>query len=239
MVDVGDLREGVMPEDVLDTARSILEIRNSGVVLAGLGANYACANGVLPSKDNLELLNTLAEDVENCLGHRLDIISAGGSAILEWIKTEILPEKINQIRVGQSILLGTIPGSNTKHPLLNEDTMHFESTIIEIKSKPSAPVGPRGGNAFGLREEVADLGTRRRAILDFGVVDTDPRALVVTEPGMAIVVSNSDYTVVDVTDCDRPFYVGDKVRFGLRYRSMLQSFLSPNVPKSILTSEFA
>jgi predicted amino acid racemase len=187
----------------------------------------------LPSKDNLQLLSSLADEVEQRLGFHLDTISVGGSAILDWMREEALPDRVNQIRVGESILLGTVPGSNTRHPDLHDNTMYLEATIVEMKSKPSAPTGVRGGDAFGFKKDVSDLGIRRRAILDFGVVDTDPRDLVVTEAGMAIVVSNSDYTVVDVTECSRRFLVGGKIKFGLRYKSMLQSFLSPTLSKMV------
>ena len=73
MVDVGDLREGILKENVLDIAGQISCLK--GIKLSGLGTNMGCFGGVLPSPKNLGMLVELGHTVENLLGHKLDIIS--------------------------------------------------------------------------------------------------------------------------------------------------------------------
>lgn len=68
MVDNGDLREGVMPEDTLRTVREILEIRSRHLIFCGLGSNLGCCSGILPDDENMNLLQELATDIEKYLG---------------------------------------------------------------------------------------------------------------------------------------------------------------------------
>ncbi|MDZ7873364.1 MAG: hypothetical protein U5N27_09550 [Rhizobium sp.] len=105
--------------------------------------------------------------------------------------------------------------------------------IVELKSKPSFPAGEKTGDAFGVCREPEDRGIRTRAILDFGVVDTDPASLISTVPGLSIITSNSDYTVVDITECNFPYHVGDRIKFKLTYKSMLQCFTSVQLQKNV------
>ena len=46
MVELGDLREGIMPEDLLSTVRETLRCRN--IVLKGIGTNLACPERRVP-----------------------------------------------------------------------------------------------------------------------------------------------------------------------------------------------
>ena len=51
MVDIGDLREGVLIEDVVSTVREILKLDN--IKLIGLGTNVTCYGGVIPDSRKL------------------------------------------------------------------------------------------------------------------------------------------------------------------------------------------
>ncbi len=98
MIEVGDLREGVMPEDAVRTVRKILELGSKHLELSGIGANLACCSGVLPSSENVSLLNGLAEEIETSLGYPMEKVSIGGSVMLDWMENHSLPPRINQSR---------------------------------------------------------------------------------------------------------------------------------------------
>ncbi len=238
MVDIGDLREGVMPEEVLGTVRGILEIRTRHLRFLGLGTNLACCNGILPDERNLLLLQTLALDIEKHLGHEVETISVGGSVMLDWMADYTLPPKIRQIRMGEAILLGNIPAVNKKHPDLSDDALIFRGEILEIREKPSMPSGRQGLDALGRKPpQSEDQGIRTRAILNFGAVDTAPAGITPHLNGIRVVTANSEYTVADVTDCDLRLRPGDTLDFSVSYSAMIQSFLSPYVRVSVIDRE--
>lgn len=229
MVDTGDLREGVMPEEVLETVRKLVEIKSPNIHLQGLGANLGCASGTLPSEENLNILDQLAVEVERVIGLPIETISVGGSLMFEWIARHRLPSRINQIRAGEIILLGNIPTYNIKHPDLYDDVFLLRGEVLEIQEKPSIPQGDTGLDAFGERKIFKDRGIRKRAILNFGIVDTAPDGLYCKYKNVDIVTSNSDYTIADVTDCSLSLKTGDRIEFTMNYNAMIQSLLSPFV----------
>jgi len=229
MVDNGDLREGVMPDDVMDVVRQILEIDSSGIKLAGIGANLGCCSGMLPNEDNVSILQELSDMIEGRFGFELETISIGGSLMLKWMQDHVLPAKINQIRIGEAVMLGNIPSYNIREPDLYDDVFIMAGEVLEVKLKPSQPVGVTGADALGSRKTFLNRGIRKRAILNFGVVDTDPTGLFCVDPGVEFISCNSDYTVVDVTDCERNLKLGDHLYFKLNYSAMIQAFMSPFV----------
>jgi ornithine racemase len=58
MVEVGDLREGIMPDDVLTTVERILSMPN--IDFDGLGTNQACYGGTIPSLQSLRILTQIS-----------------------------------------------------------------------------------------------------------------------------------------------------------------------------------
>ena len=78
MVELGDLREGVMPCDLENIVRETLRLPN--IVLKGIGSNLACRSGVIPDARNMDELSSLADSIESTIGRSLDIVSGGNSA---------------------------------------------------------------------------------------------------------------------------------------------------------------
>jgi predicted amino acid racemase len=227
MVDNGDLREGVMPEDVLKTVRKILEISSEHLKFCGLGANLGCCSGTLPDKQNLYLLEELALDVEKQLGCEVRTVSVGGTVVLNWMQHNDLPSKINQIRIGEAFLLGYDTTGRKNFENLFNDVFTLRGEILEIKEKPSIPSGIQGFDAFGRAPHFHDRGIRKRALLNFGFSDTETSGLTPRLKGIAIVNSNSDYTIADITDCDEMLWVGDTLDFDVNYSAMMRAFISP------------
>jgi predicted amino acid racemase len=73
MVDLGDLREGIWPNDLLPTVERVLEL--PGVRIAGLGTNLTCFGAIMPTEDNLNQLVAYAYKVERLAGISLDWVS--------------------------------------------------------------------------------------------------------------------------------------------------------------------
>ncbi len=234
MVDNGDLREGVMPDDVLPIVEQILSHQNSNIQLQGIGANLGCCSGTIPDEQNLNLLSELAESVENRYGIDLETVSIGGSVALDWIEARILPSKINQVRVGEAILLGNIPTIEKKHPQLFDDVFCFRGEVVEIKTKPGQPTGQQGVDALGRKRVFKSQGPRKRAILNFGVLDTDPQGLTAYLPGIELIAGNSDYTILDVTDCPETIQVSDVLDFKVDYSALIHACFSPLVSARVL-----
>ncbi len=233
MVDNGDRREGILPQNVGQTMEKILSIQNTYCKFQGLGANLGCGFGTLPDQNNLKIMQDLALQIENEFGIEVKTVSIGGSVLLDWMEHHPLPHKINQLRLGEAILLGNIPSINQPHPLLSDKVLRFQGEVLEIKEKPATLTGQQGQNALGKTVTVKGKGWRKRAILNFGVVDITPKGLFPCLPGIEIITCNTDYTIVDVTECTTVFKPGDFIQFCLNYNAMIRAFLSPFVKKCI------
>lgn len=227
MVDTGDLREGVMPDQVLDTVRKIHQIQPRGIEFAGIGTNLGCCAGTMPDEQNLGVMAQLANQIESELDIEVKTVSVGGSVLLKWMQHKHLPNRINNIRLGESVFLGTIPTINQTHPDLDTRVVTFRSDILEIREKRVTPHQLRGKDALGSQPRFTHRGLRKHAILNFGICDTYPSGLTPLIPGMEIISVNSNYTLTDITDCRHRFKIGNFVDFTMNYQAFLQSFISP------------
>ena len=105
---------------------------------------------------------------------------------------------------------------------LQRGTIYLEGEIVELRKKPTYPVGETMIDAFGRRPIYVDRGTRLRGLVAFGRADAgDLESLICREPGMTIIGGSSDHCIVDVEDCPRVLQVGDIVGFDLCYGHML------------------
>ena len=105
---------------------------------------------------------------------------------------------------------------------LRMDALTLRAEVIEIKDKPTYPIGEFAIDAFGRKPVYEDRGVRRRAILALGRADVgDLESLIPREPGLTVIGGSSDHCIVDVEDCPRPLAVGDVVEFSLCYSHML------------------
>jgi predicted amino acid racemase len=231
MVEMGDRREGVMPQDALEAARAMRAL--PGIDLEGIGTNLVCIGGVLPTVENTQTLVDLAKSIERALGMRFRVISAGNTYSLDFVLRDEMPRGVNQLRVGEGILLGV--NSVTKNPLPcpYQDAFTVVAEVIEVKTKPSLPEGPIATDAFGRVPEWADLGLRRRAILAVGEQDMRINGLRPRRKGVTIVGASSDHLVVDVTDADPPVQLGDELAFDPLYTAVATAMVSAGVPKVI------
>ena len=183
MVELGDLREGVMPGDLENTVRETLRFPN--IALKGIGTNLACRSGVVPDAKNMAELSALADSIEATFGLRLDIISGGNSGSLQWALGGADTGRINNLRLGESILLGREPLRRQPIDGLHTDAITLVAEVIELKAKPSQPWGTIEQTAFGKRPPVTDRGCISQTIFAIGHQDTDPDGLC-PPPGIAV-----------------------------------------------------
>jgi len=232
MVDVGDLREGLWPDRVLETALRVSRL--GGIELLGIGTNLSCYGGVIPSESNLGLLVQLARQIEELLGHPLRFISGGNTSTLPLMAQGRLPAGINMLRIGEAILLGTESINRTPWPGTRQDAFVLHAEVIECATKPSVPIGERGQDGFGGRPAFEDRGLIRRAIVNIGRQDVLVENLACLDPGMDILGASSDHLILDVTHADERIHVGDIIDFKLGYGALLQAMTSPYVEKRVV-----
>ncbi|SMD07856.1 alanine racemase [Sporomusa malonica] len=229
MIDVGDLREGVMEEHVLETVNQISHLQ--GVKLLGLGTNMGCFGGVLPSIDNLGRLVELGNSIQNQLGIQLEIISGGGTSTLSLVEDQKVPAGVNQLRIGEGILLGTDSTNQRRIPWLCDDAFLLRAEVIELKDKPSVPIGDIGRDAFGKVPQFTDVGVRKRAILALGKQDVIIEGIIPVDENLKILGASSDHLIIDVTDSSTNIQVGDSVSFRLTYSGILSASQSRYISK--------
>lgn len=226
MVELGDLREGIAPADVVALAQATRDRRR--LRLAGLGTNLACQNGVVPDERNMAELSRLVELVEAATGETLAVVSGGNSANLPWALSTPDTGRIDDLRIGEAILLGTEPLHRTVLPGLHTDAFRLVAEVIETGVKPSRPWGSFAQTAYGERAvtEKGRAGTTRQAILALGRQDVVLEGLA-PPPGIRILGMSSDHLVVDAGDLR--LAVGDELSFGLGYGALVQAMTSPFV----------
>ncbi len=227
MVDLGDLREGVWPDQLPAVLDAVVGM--TGLRLRGLGANLTCFGGVLPTEQNMGLLAELAGDAERRLGVPVDVVSGGNSSALPLIAAGRMPTRITQVRIGEAILLGRETGERRPWPGTRQDACVLHGEVIELQRKPSVPVGPRGQDAMGHRPEFDDRGTVDHALVNLGTVDTDLGALCPLDDRLVILGGSSDYVVLDATAAHGDLHVGDEVAFAVGYAALVTAATSPYV----------
>jgi predicted amino acid racemase len=233
MVETGDRREGVMPERAVDVARGMVGLPN--LELAGVGANVTCIGGVLPTRENAQLLLDVAGEIERALGIELRILSAGNSATLALILRHEMPARASQLRIGGAILIGEVDSTGDWPAALpHQDAFNVVAEVIEIETKPSVPEGPIAPNAFGQIPQWEDLGPRRRAILAMGRQDLQIDGLQPKRPGVTIVGASSDHLVVDVTEADPPIRLGEEMEFNPLYGAVATAMASRTATQVII-----
>jgi len=235
MVDLGDLREGIWPTDLMDLTREVMDLK--GVSIAGIGTNLTCFGGVLPSTRNMADLVGYAEKIEETFGISLEIISGGNSSSLPLLMEGGMPGRINHLRIGEAILLGRETVGGTVWPGCADDAFRLSAEVIELKKKPSVPIGETGVDAFGEKPVFSDRGEILRAILSVGREDVIVDNLVPVDPRISILGASSDHLLLDVTESRETLVLGDKIQFNLNYGALLAAMTSGYVRKIPITGD--
>ncbi|MBC8487884.1 MAG: alanine/ornithine racemase family PLP-dependent enzyme [Bacteroidetes bacterium] len=225
MLELGDLREGILPEDIDSVIEQIIPLK--GVELHGIGANLACFGGVKPSEENMIELSQTAERIQEKYNIKLHMISGGNSANYEWFLSTENTGKINNLRIGEAILLGRETLHRNKIPKLFTDAFTLICEVIESKIKPSLPYGEICQNAFGDTPEIADIGNINRIIIGIGEQDVDTKAIT-PRINAKVIGASSDHLILHSKN---HIEVGSEIEFDINYSALLRLSTSPYVKK--------
>ncbi|MBN2225259.1 MAG: arginase family protein [Deltaproteobacteria bacterium] len=238
MVDLGDLREGIWPDDLIPMVSSVVKL--AGVRIVGIGTNLSCYGGIIPTRGNMDALVYYADEIEGRFPVTLRYISGGNSSSLSLIAGGGMPPRINHVRIGEGILLGRETIERRPWPGTSQDAFVLKAEVIELKEKPSIPIGERGQDAFGGTLRFADgasehlEGARRemvRAILNVGREDVLVEGMEPIDNRLGILGASSDHLIVDVTRGRDAVTLGGELDFLMNYGALLAVMTSSYVEK--------
>lgn len=232
MVEMGDRREGVLPEQLHDKVEKILTLSN--IELIGIGANFACFGGIKPNQEKMNHLSLLADTIELKFNIDLSVVSGGNSANFIWFQEGGRPGRVNNVRLGESIFLGVETLYRRPIKGLYQDAFKIVAEVIEVKQKPSLPNGEMALNAFGETPQFEDRGTIPRAILGLGREDVAIDGLT-PQIDVDILGGSSDHMILDAKQS--ALKVGDRVAFSPNYSALLSAMTSPFVGKKFIEGD--
>jgi len=231
MADLGDLREGWWDRGEMLKAALLAENELENIRLEGVGTNLGCYGSIVPTKEKLDELVEVAEMIEAEIGRKLRFISGGATSSFMRVLDGDLPVRINHLRIGEVILLARDLELFYGYDLsgMHMDAFTLEAEVIEVKDKPSHPVGELGIDAFGHTQTYVDRGIRKRALIGVGKVDmADPFDLFPRDEGIEVLGASSDHTILDIEGCP-DIKVGDILEFDLNYGSLVHLTSAPGV----------
>lgn len=232
MVELGDLREGALPEELVKLAERTAAL--PGIRIRGLGVNLGCFAGVMPDAENMARLVSLAETVERALGVELELISGMNSGGLRLLAAGDMPDRVNHARIGEAILLGRETTERQAWPGTRQDAFVLRAEILELKIKTPTPRGLRGEDAFGGTPQFETRGSVVHALLNVGREDVDIRGLTPLDQGVRLLGASSGYLILDLSHIGRELRVGQELAFTLNYSALLRAMTSEYVAKELV-----
>ncbi|MCZ4354877.1 alanine/ornithine racemase family PLP-dependent enzyme [Roseovarius aestuarii] len=229
MVEMGDLRDGILPENLKGIAQQVMQM--SGVTLKGIGANFACLSGLAPTRSQMSTFCDLANEIEGVCGPILKVVSGGNSANLPWALGERATGRVNDLRLGEAILLGVEPVSGEQICGMHTDAFTLVAEVIETDAKPPpSPIALIDPTTARLRI-VSTNAASARMILAMGQQDTDIPGLSMPS-GSTLIGATSDHLVIG-TPRTLP-KVGSEVRFQINYKALMHAMAAPDIKVELM-----
>ena len=235
MIEMGDLREGVLRESVIDFYSRVFELSNIEIV--GLGTNLNCLNGVMPSYDKLIQLSLYKELLEARFNVQIPWVTAGTSVVYPMLDLGLVPAGMNHFRLGETLFFGVDLIENGPIPSMRQDVFRFFAEIVEIMEKPDLIDQPAGINVAGITPQVdpsKSTGSSNRALLDSGLLDIQQRNLLPFHPEYTIEGASSDMLVLSVGDYPENLNTGSYVPFKVDYMGVLSLMNSRYIEKRVV-----
>jgi predicted amino acid racemase len=234
MAEMGDMREGIMPNDLGPIAHKVVDM--PGVALTGLGANFACLSGTVPDASKMADLSALATETEGVSAALFQTVSGGNSANLPWALGDHSSSRINDLRLGEAILLGVDPVSGDPIGGLHTDAFTLVAEVIETDTKPVGPPASFPDPALARLRLVPNSHSHesRRLILAIGHQDTDIAGLSMPV-GYTLVGATSDHLVTGSTLST--LTVGSEMRFQMNYSALMHSMAAPDIETKLLVDQ--
>ena len=235
MTECGDLREGIFDEEeLLNTTRTV-EQELKTLHLLGIGTNLGVMGPIMPTPEKMMELISKAEKVSKAIGRRIEVVSGGASTSLPLVAKGTMPEGITQLRVGDALYISDLDDCFDYKVFPDEDeAFTLQAEIVELKNKPSHPIGTIAVDAFGNKKEYEDKGIRRRALIAVGRQDLgDCLHLRPLDSNIEVIGGSSDHTILDITESEHCYELGDIVSFHVMYENLLMLSQSEYVEKNI------
>ena len=234
MVEMGELREGIMARNLMQFYDEVLVLPNIEVV--ALGTNLNCLNGILPDEKKLYSLNRFKEIIEENSGKKIPYISGGSSVTIPLLFKNEIPFGINHFRVGETLFFGTNVYEDSLITGMYHDVFTLTAEIIERQEKPNIPSGTAGTNLTGETPTFSEEEKGKsslRAIVDVGLLDIDLKDISTMIPGIEIIGASSDMLILDLGENSENLEVGDTIDFRMNYMAVLRAMNSNYVDKKV------
>jgi predicted amino acid racemase len=228
MAELGELREGIVSTEFDDIVSYVQS--SSSLHLLGIGMNLTCFSGVIPTEEKIDEFLHLIDSIEQDVGIKFKIVSGGNTANIPQLAKKPHSSRINQLRVGEGILLGRETIHRTAIDQTFQDAFVLEAELIEVKKKPSVPDGELTENAFGEKPVFKDQGEIIRGIAAVGMQDTILDDLIPCDDTISVLGGSSDHLILQLPD--KRYSVGDTVSFIPKYGALVHLFTSNYVHKT-------
>lgn len=235
MIEMGDLREGVMGEDLVGFYEQVFQL--PGISVIGLGANFNCLHGVMPTQDKLIQLSLYKQIIDAKFNIEIPWVSGGTSVTIPLLFTHQMPKGINHFRIGEALFFGLNLFTGETFKGMCSDVFEFTAEIIELNEKPMIPSGMLAENPSGDSFEIDESlygKTSHRAILDVGLLDINPKYLMPKDASLNVIGASSDMLVVELGGNDQNYKVGDVLNFDLKYMGALSIMNSRYIAKEVV-----
>lgn len=234
MIEMGDLREGVMGDHLMDFYEQVFMLPNIQII--GIGTNLNCLNGIMPNQDKLIQLCLYKQLIELKFKREIPWISGGTSVTLSLLINSQIPPGINHFRIGEALFFGNDLFTDKTFEGMESDVFILYTEIIELYEKPIVPSGEQIANVAGHIPEFSpeDYGkSTYRAIIDIGLLDINPVFLIPEDEKIRIIEASSDMLVLDLGDNTNAYKTGDLISFKLRYMGVLGLMNSNYIDKIV------
>ena len=236
MIDMGELREGIMGENLEEFYRKVFTLSNIEII--GIGTNLGCLFGVEPTRDKLVQLSLYKQLIDAIFKTRLPLISGGSSITLPLTARNKIPFAVNHFRIGEAAFMGTSPLDGKRFRNLSDKGFEYSAQILQIEEKEHEPDGVIGQGHVGKTSEeiIRDENTSFKALLDFGIIDVDPNDLIPVNKSVRFFGTTSDLTIYDLGNNRKkngtPLYrVGEIIRFKPDYMAVARLMNSKFIEK--------
>lgn len=234
MIEMGDLREGVMREDFVDFYARVFDLE--AVEVKGIGANLNCLNGIMPSHDKLIQLSLYEQLIEAKFNKKIPWVSLGTSVTLPLLLKNLVPEGVNHFRIGESLFFGNDLIDESPLEGMKQDVFMLYAEVLEVMEKPTNPTGYVGSNVAGETRtfEIEDYSeTSVRVLVDIGILDIEIKSIKPLYEEYHLEGGSSDMIVLDVGRNNHNIKVGDMVPFQINYMGALRLLNSKYIEKRL------
>jgi len=242
MIDMGDIREGIWYEnrEEIETALELI-LDLPGLEVYGLGTNFGCYGTILPTPENTMAFIELARQLEKKFDIKFKYLSGGNCTSYHLVAQGIMPKEINQLRIGAQHLFGIeyveekyLEGyCHSSKDVKNyaSDSYILKCEIIELRDKPTVPVGELGLDSFMKTKTFNDRGIRRQAVIALGFQDVSFENIHPADDRIQVDGQTSNHTIIDLGDTGNDYRLGDIIDFEIDYTALMTICNSANISK--------